>query len=231
VAHDLEDEYDVIMPDMRGHGLSARVQPDEDVDMTADLAALIRHLDVERPIVGGHSMGAGVTYQLGLRFPELARALFLEDPGWRLSWPEPPADAGAEPPILTWARKVTSMSMDELLEEYHQDHPNWSDELIRLMCESKTQLDPTISEIMIGRMRDPKWNWLTTLPDVTHPLLLIAANSDLGGLVTPEAMEKARELKPDMTIAHVPDVGHLIRFDKYPAFMDALREFLKQLPA
>ena len=80
VAHDLESEYDVIMPDMRGHGLSSRVQLGETVDMAADVAELIRTLKLERPIVCGHSMGAGVTFQLGARFPELVRALVLEDP-------------------------------------------------------------------------------------------------------------------------------------------------------
>jgi N-formylmaleamate deformylase len=39
-ARDLESEYDVIMPDMRAHGLSERARPGEKVDMAADLAAL-----------------------------------------------------------------------------------------------------------------------------------------------------------------------------------------------
>jgi hypothetical protein len=33
-----------------------------------------------------------------------------------------------------------------------------------------------------------------------------------------------------VTIVNIPDVGHLIRFDQYNTFMDALRAFLKQLP-
>src|SRR5512143_369977 len=63
-ACDLESEYDVIMPDMRGHGLSARVQPGDTVDMAADLAGLIRALRLERPIIGGHSMGGSIAYQI-----------------------------------------------------------------------------------------------------------------------------------------------------------------------
>ena len=88
-ARDLESEYDVIMPDMRAHGLSERVQPGEKVDMAADLAGLIRTLGLRRPIVCGHSMGAMITYQIGVRFPELASALVLEDPPWWLSQPLP----------------------------------------------------------------------------------------------------------------------------------------------
>ncbi|MEZ4618824.1 MAG: alpha/beta hydrolase [Caldilineaceae bacterium] len=229
VARELEADYDVIMPDMRGHGRSTRVQPDENVDMAADVADLIRNLGLARPVVGGHSMGASVTYQLGLRFPDLVRALFLEDPGWRITWPE--RAPGAENPMVTWAKSLPSKTMDELLADYHKNHPNWSEELIQLMCESKTLLDPTIAEITTARMRSPQYNWLTTLQTITHPMLLIVANSELGAIVTPEAVAKVLELNPNVIIAQVPDVGHLIRFDNYPAFMAALRPFLHQLAA
>ena len=49
VARDLEADYDVIMPDMRGHGLSERVQLSDKVDMAADVAGLIRALGLTRP--------------------------------------------------------------------------------------------------------------------------------------------------------------------------------------
>jgi pimeloyl-ACP methyl ester carboxylesterase len=49
--------------------------------------------------------------------------------------------------------------------------------------------------------------------------------------VTPEVQAKVRELNPRVTIVNVPDVGHLIRYDNYAAFMDALRAFLAQIPS
>jgi N-formylmaleamate deformylase len=226
-ARDLESEYDVIMPDMRGHGLSARVQPNENVDMAADVAELIRTLGIERPIIGGHSMGAMVAYQVGLRFPQLASAIFLEDPGWSISFPDPVPPA--EHPIVIWVKSLPQKTMEELLAEYHQNHPNWSEEMIHLMCQSKTQIDPTIAEIMSARMHAKEWNWQTTLQNITQPLLLITADPELGAIVTPEVVAKVRQLNPHVTLAHVPEVGHLIRFDNYGAFMKAVRAFLKRL--
>src|SRR5512135_1303492 len=58
VARDLEAEYDVILPDARGHGKSQRVHPGEWVDHAADLAGIIQAMGLDRPIIGGHSMGA-----------------------------------------------------------------------------------------------------------------------------------------------------------------------------
>ena len=233
VARNLESEYDVIMPDMRGHGLSARIQPGEKVDMAADVATLIRTLNLERPVVCGHSMGAGVTFQLGVRFPELASALVLEDPPWWLSRPvqTPPSAEPAENPIAKWVKSLSTQSLDELLTQYRKDHPNWPEELVRPMCESKKQLDPTVLDIMIDRMHSQEVNWLTTLQNITHPMLIFAANPELGGIVTPEVVAKVRQLNPKVIIANIPDVGHLIRFDNYTAYMDVLRAFLKQVTA
>ena len=231
VARSLESDYDVIMPDMRGHGLSARVQLDEKVDMAADVAELIRTLGLNRPIVGGHSMGAMVAYQLVVRFPELVSALFLEDPGWWLSRPVPPPGPPTENPMAKWVRSLGDQTLETLLVQYRKDHPTWPEELLQPMCESKKQLDPTIFDVMTPKMHSEEWRWRTTLQDVVNPVLLFTGNSEMGGIVTPEVVAKVRELNPDVTIVTIPDVGHLIRFDKYTAFMDTLGAFLKQLPA
>ena len=233
VARDLEAEYDLIMPDMRGHGLSERVQPGDKVDMVADIAGLIRTLGLARPIVVGHSMGAMITYQIGVCFPELASALVLEDPPWWLS-PQGktmPPSRPAENPIAQWGKSLSNQTLEELLVQYRKEHPNWPEELLRPMCESKKQLDQTIVDIMTGRMHAQEVDWLTTIHYVAQPLLLFAGNPQLGGIVTPDVVAKVRELNPKARIASIPDVGHLIRFDQYTAFMDVLRAFLKQVRA
>lgn len=231
-ARDLESEYDIIMPDMRGHGLSARMRPGEKVDMAADLAGLIRALGLNQPVVCGHSMGAGITHEIGVRFPELAGALVLEDPPWWLSRPDHPSpDQPDENPISKWARSLPGRTLEDLLVEYHAEHPNWPEDLVRPMCESKKQLDPTIVGTLVDRLHSQETCWLTSIRNITHPMLVFVANPELGAIVTPEVVAKIRELNPSVIIANIPNVGHLIRFDNYEAFMDALRAFLKQIPS
>lgn len=233
VACALESDYDVIMPDMRAHGLSERVRPDDKVDMAADLAALIRSLGLYRPIICGHSMGATVTYQVGVLFPELASALVLEDPPFWMPEPEqaPLPTEPAENPMAKWAKSLANQTLDELLVRYRKDHPTWPEELLRPMCESKKQLDATILEIQSPRKHSQEVNWLKTIQNITQPMLVFAGDPALGGIVTPEVVAKIRELNPQVNIVVVPHVGHLIRFDQYAVFIDALRAFLKQLPA
>jgi N-formylmaleamate deformylase len=230
-AHDLEAEYDVVMPDMRGHGLSARMRPGDDVDMAADLAGLIRGLGLKRPIVGGHSMGAAVSYQTGMRFPELASALVLEDPPWWLSPPFQPTGQSDENPMSEWGKSLAGRTREELLAQYRAEQPHWPEETVRSMAESKKQLDPGIVDTLVDKLNREGSDWLTTIQDITQPVLLLTANPELGAIVTPEVQARVRELNPRVTIVNVPNVGHLIRYDNYTAFMDALRAFLKQIPS
>src|ERR671936_61945 len=65
LARALEPEYDVIMPDARGHGRSdAPPSGYSSADHAQDLAGLIRALGLATPAVGGHSMGAATTLEL-----------------------------------------------------------------------------------------------------------------------------------------------------------------------
>src|SRR5262245_43007356 len=81
VAKQLESDYDVIMPDARGHGLSdAPTEGYTNTDHAQDLAGFIQALNLEQPAVAGHSMGAATTLRLIADYPDLASCAILEDP-------------------------------------------------------------------------------------------------------------------------------------------------------
>jgi pimeloyl-ACP methyl ester carboxylesterase len=79
----LAEKYHVIAVDQRSHGLSDR--PDDGYDFgntTADVAALIQSLGLERPVVVGHSWGANVALQLAHDYLGVARGVVLVDGGF-----------------------------------------------------------------------------------------------------------------------------------------------------
>jgi pimeloyl-ACP methyl ester carboxylesterase len=75
--------FRVVTVDVLGHGAS-----DQPVDMRAyhmsafadQLAALCDHLELERPVVGGTSLGANVSLEMAARHPGRAGGLFIEMP-------------------------------------------------------------------------------------------------------------------------------------------------------
>src|ERR687884_1741077 len=73
----------VVTLDLLGHGESD--QPHDmrlyAMDSFADqVAALIEHLGLDAPVVGGTSLGANVALELGVHHPDSARGLFIEMP-------------------------------------------------------------------------------------------------------------------------------------------------------
>jgi len=81
VAKALAADCDLIMLDTRGHGLSESGQGDYTTACrAADVAGAIQALELDRPVVGGHSLGADASLHLAAQYPELTRGVFLEDP-------------------------------------------------------------------------------------------------------------------------------------------------------
>src|SRR5262252_8488361 len=80
VAVDLESSYDTIMTDARGHGRSGSSTDFSIALLADDAAAVIRALGLEKPYVWGHSMGAITAATLAANYPDLVRAIVLEDP-------------------------------------------------------------------------------------------------------------------------------------------------------
>ena len=75
-AHAIEASYDVIMPDVRGHGGSSRLEGQLGIDVrVADALLLIRTLGLGKLVVIGHSLGADIAGRL-----TVAQALVLVDP-------------------------------------------------------------------------------------------------------------------------------------------------------
>ena len=81
IAQVLEKDYDVILPDARGHGKSDPGKGNYSAQArAADLLGLIESLRLDRPVVGGHSMGADTALTFAADYPHRVRGVFLEDP-------------------------------------------------------------------------------------------------------------------------------------------------------
>ena len=90
MAKEIQDGYDIIMFDARGHGLSDPPTPSDPPDVQVeDLGGLIRALKLERADADGTLDGERLGRQLCSEVPDVARAVILEDPA--LSGPAPAA--------------------------------------------------------------------------------------------------------------------------------------------
>jgi pimeloyl-ACP methyl ester carboxylesterase len=74
----LAEHHQVCLPDLQGHGRTADIDRSLDVKLMADdIAALIRHLDLDRPDLVGYSLGGGVALFTARKYPEMVRKLVV----------------------------------------------------------------------------------------------------------------------------------------------------------
>jgi pimeloyl-ACP methyl ester carboxylesterase len=70
--------YRVITPDSRGHGRTANPTGSMSFGLLADdMAALMRALDLHKPLICGYSDGGQVALEIGMRYPDLPQALVI----------------------------------------------------------------------------------------------------------------------------------------------------------
>lgn len=227
LANELAADFDVVMPDARGHGLSDRVRRGQTTDLAGDLAAFLDGMGFETVILGGHSMGAGTAATLAARRPELVRALILEDPAWREPQPElAPELAGHRrpDPFTDWLLELRSIPIEAIMARGRNDNPTWAEEEMWPWAVSKKQLDPNFGA---SRASSPDWREIARA--ISASTLLITADCARSAIVTPEVARQAAELSPNMRVVNIPGAGHCIRRENPTAYLAAIRAFLKEV--
>jgi N-formylmaleamate deformylase len=231
VAGLLAESYDVIMPDAQGHGLSDRLGPDfTEMNYAVQVVGLMQELGITTPVIMGHSMGAGTAVNIATGYPDLPRAIILEDPAWITEESLPPEEeAEREKQREEFMKALTGYgkrTREEIIAEGRKMNPTWSEAEISPWADAKLQFDPSLFSLM--RLDRP--TYVELVPKIKCPTLLIISD---GGLVKKETAEHASGLwkseKPFRWV-QIKGAGHNIRREQFQAFCDNLFSFLKDLP-
>jgi pimeloyl-ACP methyl ester carboxylesterase len=104
MAPRLAERFHVVAVDQRGHGLTDKpIDAFSFADVTGDVLSLLDELGFDRPIVVGHSWGAGVATQFAVDCPDRIRGVVMVDGGimdiaQRMTWEQ--AEKQMRPPEL-----------------------------------------------------------------------------------------------------------------------------------
>jgi pimeloyl-ACP methyl ester carboxylesterase len=220
LAKEFQNDFDIIMFDARGHGLSdppaASDAPDVQVE---DLAGLIRELKLERPILMGHSMGSASVANFAAKYPDVPRAVILEDPA--LVRPATPPASSQTTPESRRANILTrnNTSEQELVEGCMKNSPKWGRSECEFWAPSKRRHHPDTA--LISTARRPPMSEL--FPKIIAPTLILKADAD-------DALKKQNEqvtaLLKSGKIVHIKGAGHNVRREGKEETIQVLKAFL-----
>ena len=227
VARDLQASFDVIMPDARGHGLTGGPLENFSYPQLADdVVDLINALNLERPSLFGHSMGAMTALVVAASNTDLVRAIVLEDPPLMDEAVSKNEGNIPTPEVLHAFQNILSlrtMSSEERLSAARKFNPNWDEAELGPWADSKVEFDPGILQHL--RVSFP---WSEQLPAITCPILLVTGDPTAGAIVTPQVAQEAASLWRQGEVIQIQGAGHCIHRDRYAETMPQILAFLSR---
>jgi pimeloyl-ACP methyl ester carboxylesterase len=239
VARALEHDYDVVMPDARGHGGSQGIASGISYELLVeDVAALIRALDLNQPVLLGHSMGGCTAAMVAATHPALVRAILLEDAVWGDTSHMP--QIGESEQYRAWLAAYTAYlealktqtSEERMVAALPYLPPGptdlWPEEEYVPWVEAQAQLD-----LELARRGPSLWSSLRpTTPlsdlarDIACPMLLMSGSPTRGSNVNPADVEAVLASAPHAQHVAFGDAGHLIHFDDFHRYIEVVGDFL-----
>ncbi len=252
VAPELQADYDIYMLDSRGHGLSDPfTASDNGESMIKDVVGFVQVMNLEKPILMGHSLGAATVMRVGAEYPDLAKAVVMLDPfitrsnpGVRqpapqraaVSTPDNPAPqraAVSKPDSLAVTMsgspealvKQNNYSFDALVAKAHRDNPKWDMVDCRYWAQSISQYH--------GPYTQNEWQALSGTMNTGNALSAIPVPALILKADAPEAERTStRESISNFTkvkLVYVDGAAHNLHRDQLGLTVKLLREFLTPL--
>ena len=236
IAAHLEEEFQVIAPDQRGHG-GSRPVPDSSFTPEAygqDVAHLLDQLQIPSAWVVGHSMGVRTACALAHLRPDLVRGLVLVDLG--LSGP---AGGGLGAPLAEFLRDMPlhfpSRTAARAHMEAHCPDASIGQYLMAVSVPApggageitfpfdRDALLSTLQAAETSRIRD----WIPGILAHHIPILVLRGETSQVWSASDYAEEKSRwSSNPLIQFETFAGAGHGLPFEKRVQFLERLRTFM-----
>ena len=218
LARALESEFEVFMPDARGHGGSSAPQRGYRYDdLASDVEGLVGGLELRDAVLLGHSMGGLTAAVVASRNPGMLRGLVLVDPTF-LS-PERQREVHGSG-VAEQHGRALGLTKSELVAQARARHPRRSLELIELQAEAR--LNTRMSAFDVLTPPNPEYRGLVRAVDV--PSLLVIGDDPV---VTLEMATELRGINPRLRVEQIEAAGHGLPFEQPERLAEVVLSFLK----
>lgn len=230
----LAQDFDVIAPDLPGHGftrIASRGQCSLP-NMASATRDLLRHLEVEPAVLVGHSAGTAVALQCviaegvpakgviglnaalapfrgiaGVLFPPLAKALALN-------------------PFVPWMFSQVARSESQarkLIDSTGSEIDALGHRMYRRLFSTPNHVDGALSMMALWDLEP----LIVRLSDATIPIHLLVGERDQ--TVPPEEALRLADAHDNITANKVPDLGHLMHEEKPAMFANRIVDIAAKL--
>jgi 3-oxoadipate enol-lactonase len=210
----LANDFDVIMPDLRGFGQSDVMEADRSMlAYASDLAGLLERLGIRKAHVAGHSMGGYVALAFARMFPRKIAGIGLVSSQELADTEERKAARHAT------AQRIMQDGIDGVVQEMP---PKLSanvevQEFVRSVIANQRPMGLAVALDAMAERPDSA----DVLRSFPGPAVIIHGSSD--ELISVERAREMRVLLPSAHYLELPGVGHMPMMENPAAVAEALR--------
>lgn len=212
-------------PDLRGCGTPdgiTQTQKQQDgritiQDLSNDLEKFIITLNLENPILIGHSLGGVIAMDFALRYPNSIRGLLLEDTG-----PPNGVPAGflAQSLLLPLEFGSKILMRNALMFAGIPRRGHLAKDLVQ------DALAASPGQYLAFAQAVSNWDVESELPSLDIPILFVWGGKDR--IMSPGIAQQYLRLLPQAALLTIPDAGHSPHLERPNAFAGALKQFVDQ---
>ena len=236
LAADLVRDHRVIVPDLRGMGLSSHPQEGYDKRTQAgDIRTILTSLGIDQATIVGHDIGTMVAYAYAVRYPDKTQKLVVMDaPGPGI----PPWESIVRNPLL-WHFDFGGPDVERLVEGRERIYLDrfWNEfagDPAKIDAEAREHYArlyarPGAMHSAFAQFRyirqDVEDNKISMTTKLSMPVLAIGGEKSFGAT---EAVVM-RNAASDVTEVVIPDAGHWLMEEQPEATIAAVRTFVTSL--
>ncbi|QWU13677.1 2-succinyl-6-hydroxy-2,4-cyclohexadiene-1-carboxylate synthase [Paenibacillus sophorae] len=224
-------QYRIIAPDQRGHGLSSKpISKYTAEEMAEDITELLVFLKIDSVILVGHSMGGRVAGYLTALYPKFVKALAILDRS--ASGPAksnlPPLDQipTIDPLTKDWPLPFSSLTEAQDFIRQAMDSNLSYQYFMNSLVETVDGYQMMFSSQAMAAGIAYDVNWFHLLPSIKCPVLLIRAKDN--DAVSDEDFVKMQSLIPNCLAHEVSHPDHNVHLANKEEFYGYFDELLKK---
>jgi N-formylmaleamate deformylase len=218
LAQSLRQHFDVILPDARGHGGSSA--PPEGYlypEVAGDVVDILQGLELDRPVLVGHSMGGMTAAVAAARLDVSLSRLVLIDPTFiSPAWQREVFDSG----LVEEHRTIITTDLQELVADASRRHPHRTPELIEALTKARVRTSIAAFDVLTP----PNPDYHDLIDRINVPTLLVLGDK---GVVSIDAARDLETRNLHLTYEVIPDAGHGLPYDKPEQVATSVLAFLR----
>jgi len=211
----IKNNYNIAALELPGHGQSEGPGEQSIQPYVQWVRKTMEGLDVTKPILIGHSMGAAIAVTFALQHGDMLSGIVAVSGGARMK----------VNPLIFEGLKTDPKTVIEMAAHFSLSRKNF-ERLSRPVTESLSKVPPVV---IYKDFKACDETDLTALVSQIHVPALIVCGAD-DKMTPPDLSRYLQEHIEGAKLAIIEDAGHFVMMEKPEAFNEALGEFIQSLP-